>query len=348
MPKLLSPIPAKALIKIGESLTQHRRGSGRVHKGVDLFAAAGTPVVAPISGRVLRVVNGMSGRASQRRAGYFVDEQGEDGHIYRMLHLDSDVNKWVRSGEQVTAGQRIGTVGRVGTSGVNHAKPHLHFEIARADFDSVRSDYGERVDPLQVLPIRDYLAARGIVATMDIDWKGILSTVIDKGSPILGKVVDAYAPGAGAVVAGGLPLVKEYVVQPYVPGTAEAKPVPVASPPAVAATDPKAAEAYLMSRGWTLEQVRQQLQGPTPPGPPGVHPVGEPLAVNDTTTPQKAALIDGVLAQAGWTAEQRAALLRGPESLRTHQLQEAEGKPVTLASREGHQEDIVRLQNRKG
>ena len=90
------------------------RPDGNRHEGVDLFAKAGTPVVAPVSGRVLRYPNPSGGLAFQL--------YGDDGIRYYGAHLD-------RYGAD--GGVDAGTViGYVGTSGdARYTSPHLHFEM---------------------------------------------------------------------------------------------------------------------------------------------------------------------------------------------------------------------------
>lgn len=144
------PIMFSKLTKIGDTIAEHRPGSGRPHKGVDLFTEAGTEVRAAVGGRVLRVVNGSQGsRESQQRAGLFVDVQSD--RIYRYLHLGRAL---VKAGQRIRAGEVIGTVAPTGTSGVTQSSPHLHFEIRESDFDHSRGDYGAPINPLAVLPLR--------------------------------------------------------------------------------------------------------------------------------------------------------------------------------------------------
>lgn len=145
------PIPVGQLLGVHDSVTAHRKGSGRPHKGVDLMAEAGTPVLSATTGRVLRV-----GRSP--RAGLFVDVKGRDGRIYRYLHLhDAKTDAptaAVRPDQRVQPGDRIGTVGATGESGVYQSQPHLHFEIRASDWDRTRKDYGPPIDPLSQLPLR--------------------------------------------------------------------------------------------------------------------------------------------------------------------------------------------------
>lgn len=145
------PIPLGQLLGIHDSVTAHRKGSGRPHKGVDLLAAAGTHVLSASAGRVLRV-------ARSERAGLFVDVQGHDGRIYRYLHLHDAQpgapTAAVRPGQRVQPGDLIGAVGARGESGVYDSQPHLHFEIRASDWHRASKDYGTPIDPLSQLSLR--------------------------------------------------------------------------------------------------------------------------------------------------------------------------------------------------
>ena len=143
------PIARAQLHRVGQSVLADRNGQGRPHKGIDLFADAGTPVLAAQQGRVIRVVDGRSGTsASQQRAGLFIDVLGKDTLVYRYLHLGE---ARVRSGQTVRQGDVLGTVAAAHTSGLSET-PHLHFEIRQKDVDRSRNDYGTPVDPLRLLP----------------------------------------------------------------------------------------------------------------------------------------------------------------------------------------------------
>lgn len=98
-----------------------RFGAGRpghLHQGQDLMADAGTPIVAPYGG----VISYVAYQANA--AGYYVVLHADDGRDYVFMHLLKDSTA-VKTGERVTAGQRIGRVGSTGRS----SGPHLHFEI---------------------------------------------------------------------------------------------------------------------------------------------------------------------------------------------------------------------------
>ena len=87
----------------------------RMHKGLDLAAPHGTPVYAPIDGRVA-----MAGR--NRGYGNFIKLVHADGVSSGYGHLSRFA---VRAGERVSRGEVIGYVGSTGLS----TGPHLHWEV---------------------------------------------------------------------------------------------------------------------------------------------------------------------------------------------------------------------------
>jgi murein DD-endopeptidase MepM/ murein hydrolase activator NlpD len=102
-------------------------GYARMHDGVDLAAAAGTPIVAAADGRITSAGwHGGYGRAVSIAHGEGV--QTTYGHMSRIAAYP---------GEQVHRGQVIGYVGSTGLS----TGPHLHFEVTRK---------GRPVNPLSV------------------------------------------------------------------------------------------------------------------------------------------------------------------------------------------------------
>lgn len=89
------------------------------HRGLDYAGAAGSPVIAPASGRVALV-----GRVSQgfRIHGNVVGIDHGQGVISIFMHL-SRIN--VKEGDFVKAGQLIGAVGSTGAA----TGPHLHWGL---------------------------------------------------------------------------------------------------------------------------------------------------------------------------------------------------------------------------
>lgn len=96
------------------------RSGGRTHKGVDMKAARGTPVVAIEDGLVTRLSNSALG-------GYSIYLAGDSGARYYYAHLDAWADG-LSGGQRVTAGDRLGTVGTSGNA--PDWIPHLHFQYA--------------------------------------------------------------------------------------------------------------------------------------------------------------------------------------------------------------------------
>lgn len=155
-PSIIWPVPVTAILRVGESVVAKRKGSGRAHKGLDIFVPPGTAVIAAEGGRVLRVFDARGNlNPDLRRAGLFVDVLSSivplDGlWIHRYLHLWKAA---VRTGEQLETGAQIALTGTARATGIEHSGPHLHFEIRRAVQERDGSfRYGEPVDPLRLLP----------------------------------------------------------------------------------------------------------------------------------------------------------------------------------------------------
>lgn len=88
---------------------------GRLHGGLDVAAAVGTPVFAARAGRVVTA-------AQTGGFGLLVELDHGDGWRSRYGHL-SAVS--VQTGQQLQVGAVLGSVGQTG----NATGPHLHFEI---------------------------------------------------------------------------------------------------------------------------------------------------------------------------------------------------------------------------
>jgi murein DD-endopeptidase MepM/ murein hydrolase activator NlpD len=102
----------------------------RPHKGIDVTAPTGTPIVAPAAGRVVYA-------GTDNGFGLTVEIDHGNGIRTRFAHCSRLA---VKKGQQVTRGQLIAAVGSTGLS----TSAHLHYEI-HVD--------GQPVDPLKyVLP----------------------------------------------------------------------------------------------------------------------------------------------------------------------------------------------------
>ena len=113
---------------------------GHVHEGQDLFARAGTPLVAIRGGRV--VETGDDGG----RGNYVAMWNRTARRTFVYLHMLHPSR--VRVGERVRVGQRVGAVGCTGSCWGDH----LHLEVRRG-----RGTTGSALDPL---PLLRRLAAR--------------------------------------------------------------------------------------------------------------------------------------------------------------------------------------------
>lgn len=91
------------------------RSGGRLHQGVDMFAAQGTPVVAPVDGNVEFRSNSLGGPSFHL--------WGDDGTYYYGTHLAA----YGSSTGRVRAGTVVGYVGATGNAA--GTSPQLHFEI---------------------------------------------------------------------------------------------------------------------------------------------------------------------------------------------------------------------------
>lgn len=87
------------------------------HSGIDLLAASGTPVVAAEDGTVVFAT-------AHESYGNLAVINHPGGQQTRYAHLES---LQVRVGQQVTAGETIGTVGATGRPDISES--HLHFEV---------------------------------------------------------------------------------------------------------------------------------------------------------------------------------------------------------------------------
>jgi murein DD-endopeptidase MepM/ murein hydrolase activator NlpD len=117
-PLLAFPVEGVDGRAIWSGFGAERDGGRRAHRGVDIFAARGTPVLAATDGWVTRV-------ETTRVGGKVVWLQPLFGNLrVYYAHLEE---QWVAPGEFVVAGQRLGSVGNTGNAITT--PPHLHFGV---------------------------------------------------------------------------------------------------------------------------------------------------------------------------------------------------------------------------
>ena len=115
------------------------RGSDRLHEGIDILAARGTPVRAAAPGTVRRV-------SESARGGLSVTIIGDDGLRYFYTHFDS-FPEGLAEEQQVGVDTVIGFVGNTGNAAAT--APHLHFGVYRPGTDGPWS--WQPFDPLPFL-----------------------------------------------------------------------------------------------------------------------------------------------------------------------------------------------------
>lgn len=130
--------PIRARHDLGQTPTNNF-GGARGHKGQDMFAACGSPIVAARGGTVTK-------RAFQARAGNYVvitTDTGES-HVYMHMAAPSPLTQ----GDDVVTGEAVGQVGDTGVA----EGCHLHFELWTAPGWYLG---GKAVDPLPRLKAWD-------------------------------------------------------------------------------------------------------------------------------------------------------------------------------------------------
>ncbi len=130
--------PIRGKHDLGQSAT-NGFGGGRGHKGQDMFAACGTPLVAAQAGKV-------AAAQYHSAAGYYVVIKRPDGVSHAYMHMQGP--SLVGKGTRVKAGQEIGVVGESGRA----SGCHLHFELWTAPG---WYSGGKAIDPLPTLEAWD-------------------------------------------------------------------------------------------------------------------------------------------------------------------------------------------------
>jgi murein DD-endopeptidase MepM/ murein hydrolase activator NlpD len=115
----------------------HYDGRRSIHLGVDLWAPAGTPVYAPLPGRVHSLA--YNDAPLDYGATVIVEHDGPEGPLYSLYgHLSrADLSK-NRPGQVLAAGQVFCRLGKPEENG--GWVPHLHVQLIR-DLEGMRGDY---------------------------------------------------------------------------------------------------------------------------------------------------------------------------------------------------------------
>ncbi|MFL5782654.1 MAG: M23 family metallopeptidase [Thermoleophilaceae bacterium] len=200
----------------GPVITPYTNGSdpyaGGQHRGIDVAAPVGAPVVAAAAGVV--TFAGVAGSS-----GLTVAVTTDDGFDTSYLHLSSLA---VRRGDRVEPGAPIGRVGTTGRRSA--AEPHLHFGVREAG-----SRFAYR-DPLDFLPVAPPAATPRSPAPVPV------------GVPMRPRVESGAIPVRARPLAGSAPVAATVPLSAALPFglPAPVAPSAPASPPLAAAAAPHA------------------------------------------------------------------------------------------------------------
>ena len=128
--------------QLTDTFTAARGGGSRVHDAIDIIAPRGTPVLAAAPGTLEKLFTSKPGgltiyvRSPDRRT------------ITYYAHLDAYAPR-LAEGQQIRAGQQLGTVGSTGNA--NPAAPHLHFAIMQTTPDANWWDPATAINPYPLL-----------------------------------------------------------------------------------------------------------------------------------------------------------------------------------------------------
>jgi len=123
----LWPVAGQISSRFGATRLSADAGGPRPHRGVDISAPTGTPIIAPADGVIRLAGEGLDlGRLIIIDHGY--------GFSTKYGHLKK---YFVQTGDKVRKGQTIGAVGSSGAS----TGPHLHYEVHIHDRAVNPADY---------------------------------------------------------------------------------------------------------------------------------------------------------------------------------------------------------------
>jgi len=201
--KLLTPpqivFPVAGEHSFVDTFGAPRDGGRRQHKGNDIFAAKGTPVVAVADGTIELMSTG-------DLAGQFIAVRHEDGWRSMYMHLNNDTTgtddglaigyaQGIEEGMKVPAGTVIGFVGDSGNA--ESTSPHLHFELHQPDGHKINPFHalinGTHVDTVsgEPVPVQAVSGERGpdthnttLIGNLDPDGTGFNAGIAVSGDHV--------------------------------------------------------------------------------------------------------------------------------------------------------------------
>ena len=139
--ELVLPVAGVKKSDLFDSYQDDRGGGTRTHEAIDIMADAGTPVYAAASGTLEKLFwSDLGGNTIYVRS-------PDKRIIYYYAHLDA-YRDGLAEGQQVRAGDPLGTVGSTGDA--DPSAPHLHFSILNAQPDENWSG-GTPINPYPLL-----------------------------------------------------------------------------------------------------------------------------------------------------------------------------------------------------
>ena len=140
------PVAGLSVSRIDDSFGAPRDGGKRKHRGIDLFAPRGTPVLAVSDGYISFI-------GEQPKGGRCLWLSTEEGVAFYYAHLD----RWasgIYEGETVEKGEILGYVGNTGNAATT--SPHLHFGVVEDEealnpYPLLRAYAGETLHPRPIL-----------------------------------------------------------------------------------------------------------------------------------------------------------------------------------------------------
>lgn len=99
------------------------------HNGIDFLASVGTPLLAACNGKAKHATRGGYGETVQLVCKLPADLGGDEGLYVSFFY--AHLGKWSVGDkyESVTAGEKVGSVGKTGNAAGAEIMPHLHLEV---------------------------------------------------------------------------------------------------------------------------------------------------------------------------------------------------------------------------